>query len=50
VQVFDTSDLPDGVVNIITGERDHLAKFMAEHQVRWPAFLQAGVTPSKCSP
>ncbi|EGD81126.1 retinaldehyde dehydrogenase [Salpingoeca rosetta] len=31
-QVFDTSDLPGGVVNILTGERDHLAKYMAEHQ------------------
>jgi aldehyde dehydrogenase (NAD+) len=30
-QVFDTSDLPGGVVNILTGERDHLAKYMAEH-------------------
>ena len=31
-QVFDTSDLPGGVVNIITGDRDHLTKFLAEHQ------------------
>lgn len=31
-QVFDTSDLPDGVVNIVTGNRDHLAKYLAEHQ------------------
>jgi aldehyde dehydrogenase (NAD+) len=30
-QVFDTSDLPDGVVNIVTGERDVLAKTLAEH-------------------
>ncbi len=30
-QVFDTSDLPAGVVNIITGERDHLVKTLAEH-------------------
>ncbi len=30
-QVFETSDLPGGVVNIITGERDALAKVMAEH-------------------
>ena len=31
-QVFDTSDLPGGVVNIITGSRDHLTKFLTEHQ------------------
>jgi aldehyde dehydrogenase (NAD+) len=29
--VFDTSDVPDGVVNIITGERDVLARTLAEH-------------------
>jgi aldehyde dehydrogenase (NAD+) len=32
LQVFDTSDLPGGVVNIVTGDRDHLAKYLAEHQ------------------
>ncbi|XP_067674449.1 aldehyde dehydrogenase family 16 member A1-like [Haliotis asinina] len=31
-QVFDTSDLPGGVVNIITGDRNHLTKYLAEHQ------------------
>ncbi len=30
-QVFDTSDVPAGVVNIVTGERDTLAKTLAEH-------------------
>ncbi len=30
-QVFDTSDLPGGVVNIVTGPRDELAKTLAEH-------------------
>jgi aldehyde dehydrogenase (NAD+) len=30
-QVLDTSDLPDGVVNIVTGSRDELAKTLAEH-------------------
>ncbi len=30
-QVFDTSDLPAGVVNIVTGELDALAKTLAEH-------------------
>ncbi|MCV2866029.1 aldehyde dehydrogenase family protein [Albidovulum sediminicola] len=30
-QVFDTSDLPGGVVNIVTGPRDDLAKTLAAH-------------------
>jgi len=30
-QVLETSDVPDGVVNIVTGERDTLAKTLAEH-------------------
>ena len=30
-QVFDTSDLPGGVVNIVTGERDELARTLADH-------------------
>ena len=30
-QVFDTSDVPDGVINIVTGERDTLAKTLADH-------------------
>ncbi|WEX08752.1 aldehyde dehydrogenase family protein [Chelativorans sp. AA-79] len=30
-QVFDTSDVPGGVVNIVTGEKDVLAKTLAEH-------------------
>ncbi|MCB2135085.1 MAG: aldehyde dehydrogenase family protein, partial [Rhodobacteraceae bacterium] len=30
-QVFDTSDLPGGVVNIVTGGRDELAKTLAQH-------------------
>ena len=37
-QVFDTSDLPGGVVNIITGARDELAKTLAGHDgvaARW---------------
>eukprot|EP00039_Didymoeca_costata_P028699 m.21983 g.21983 ORF g.21983 m.21983 type:complete len:855 (+) comp7307_c0_seq1:62-2626(+) len=31
-QVFETSDLPAGVVNIVSGSRDHLTKYLAEHQ------------------
>ena len=30
-QVFETSDLPGGVVNIVTGDRDALVKTLAEH-------------------
>lgn len=30
-QVLETSDVPDGVVNIVTGKRDELAKTLAEH-------------------
>jgi aldehyde dehydrogenase (NAD+) len=30
-QVLETSDVPDGVVNIVTGPRDPLAKTLAEH-------------------
>ena len=30
-QILDTSDLPGGVVNIVTGGRDHLTKTMAAH-------------------
>jgi aldehyde dehydrogenase (NAD+) len=31
-QIFDTSDLPGGVVNILSGEKDHIMKYLAEHQ------------------
>ena len=30
-QVLDTSDLPGGVVNIVTGDRDHLVRTLAAH-------------------
>lgn len=30
-QILDTSDVPDGVINIVTGNRDHLTKILAEH-------------------
>lgn len=30
-QVFETSDLPDGVVNIVTGDRDALSQVLTEH-------------------
>jgi aldehyde dehydrogenase (NAD+) len=31
-QVLDTSDVPPGVVNIVTGCRDHLSKTLVEHE------------------
>ncbi|MEJ2266533.1 MAG: aldehyde dehydrogenase family protein [Anaerolineales bacterium] len=31
-QVLDTSDVPPGVVNIITGDRDHLMKTLIQHE------------------
>eukprot|EP00656_Telonema_subtile_P052309 TRINITY_DN7259_c0_g1_i3.p1 TRINITY_DN7259_c0_g1~~TRINITY_DN7259_c0_g1_i3.p1 ORF type:complete len:845 (-),score=251.63 TRINITY_DN7259_c0_g1_i3:162-2696(-) len=31
-QVLDTSDLPGGVINIVTGDRDHVAKTLVQHQ------------------
>ena len=31
-QVLDTSDVPGGVVNIVTGDRDHLMKTLIEHE------------------
>ncbi len=46
-QVFDTSDLPGGVVNIVTGPRDGLTKVLAGHDrvdALWYAGPQAGCT------
>jgi len=31
-QILETSDLPPGVVNIVTGTRDHLTKTLVEHE------------------
>lgn len=31
-QVLDTSDTPPGVVNIVTGDRDHLTKTLVQHE------------------
>jgi aldehyde dehydrogenase (NAD+) len=31
-QVLDTSDVPGGVVNIVTGNRDHLVKTLVQHE------------------
>ncbi|MBI2408064.1 MAG: aldehyde dehydrogenase family protein [Gemmatimonadetes bacterium] len=46
-QVFETSDLPSGVVNIVTGDRDALSKVLAEHEdvdAVWYCGGQAGIT------
>jgi aldehyde dehydrogenase (NAD+) len=46
-QVFETSDLPGGVVNIVTGERDALSKVLAEHEdvdAVWYCGGHAGIT------
>lgn len=32
LQVLETSDVPAGVINILTGSRDHLTKILTEHQ------------------
>ena len=32
LKIFDTSDLPPGVVNIISGPQDHLTRCLAEHR------------------
>jgi aldehyde dehydrogenase (NAD+) len=31
-EIFDTSDMPGGVVNILTGDKHHLTKYLCEHQ------------------
>jgi len=31
-KVFDTSDFPGGVANIVTGSHDHLTKYLTERQ------------------
>ena len=46
-QVLDTSDVPGGVVNILTGPRDDLAKTLAQHDdvaALWYAGNAAGAT------
>lgn len=32
VQVLETSDVPAGVINVLTGNKDHITKYLAEHQ------------------
>ncbi|MEO7083971.1 MAG: aldehyde dehydrogenase family protein [Gemmatimonadaceae bacterium] len=45
--VLETSDVPDGVINIVTGDRDALAKTLAEHDdvdAVWYFGCREGVT------
>src|SRR2546425_1211038 len=49
-QVFETSDLPDGVVNIVTGRSADLLKTLAEHDdldAIWCFTDEAGATAAK---
>ncbi|MCA9838374.1 MAG: aldehyde dehydrogenase family protein [Trueperaceae bacterium] len=44
-QVFDTSDVPGGVINIVTGQQDELSQVMAKHDdiaALWYVGSQAG--------
>ncbi|CAI9738335.1 aldehyde dehydrogenase family 16 member A1-like [Octopus vulgaris] len=37
-QIFDTSDVPAGVINLLSGNRDHISKYLTEHhnvQAMW---------------
>ena len=46
-QVLETSDVPHGTINIVTGDRDELAKTLAEHDdvdAMWYAGSTAGQT------
>ena len=46
-QVLETSDVPHGTINIVTGDRDELAKTLAEHDdvdVVWYAGSAEGQT------
>jgi aldehyde dehydrogenase (NAD+) len=45
--VLETSDVPDGVINIVTGDRDALARILAEHddvEAMWYFGTRDGVT------
>ena len=51
-QILDTSDVPGGVVNIVTGERDELTKTLADHDdvaALWFAGPRAGVAAAERS-
>ena len=52
-QLFDTSDLPGGVVNIVTGRTAELAKVLAEHDdvdAIWCFADEATVAPAPRTP
>jgi aldehyde dehydrogenase (NAD+) len=46
-QVLDTSDVPGGVVNIVTGKRDALIKVLAEHDDVDALWYMGGAEGSK---
>jgi len=51
-QVFDTSDLPGGVVNIVTGARDELARTLAAHDgvdALWYCGPQSGAAAAEAA-
>jgi aldehyde dehydrogenase (NAD+) len=51
-QVLDTSDVPGGVVNIVTGARDSLIQILAEHDevdAVWYAGPAAGAAAVECA-
>jgi aldehyde dehydrogenase (NAD+) len=45
-QILDTSDVPAGAVNIITGNRDELAKTLSEHDEVAALWYHGSVTGS----
>jgi aldehyde dehydrogenase (NAD+) len=46
-QVLDTSDMPAGAVNIVTGDRDTLVKTLAEHPDVGSLWYEGGAAGSK---
>ncbi|KAG1680657.1 Aldehyde dehydrogenase family 16 member A1 [Nymphon striatum] len=43
-QIFDTSDVPGGVINILSGNRSHITKVLTEHQDIQAMWYHAGDT------
>lgn len=48
-EIFDTSDMPGGVVNILTGDKHHLTKYLCEHQQLNSIWYMADVVNEKLS-
>lgn len=47
-EIFDTSDMPAGVVNILTGGKHHLTKYLCEHQQVSAVWYLYDVTFNNC--